>query len=163
MSDLIVILLWIAAIGCGAMGGLYFAFSAFIMRALERAGPVPGIHSMNSINVVILKSLFMPLFWATTLASLVLAVIGLVHSSEPDGVMVGAAGIIYVVGMFGVTMFFNVPLNNALAAADPNTTSGVAVWNRYKKVWTLWNHVRTVSSLAASVLFTKAIGDPMLM
>ena len=60
-------------------------------------------------------------------------------------------------------MFFNVPLNNALAAADPNTTSGVAVWNRYKKVWTLWNHVRTVSSLAASVLFTKAIGDPMLM
>lgn len=129
MSHLINALFWITAVGCGAMGGLYFAFSAFIMTALERAGPVPGTLSMNSINTVILRSLFMPLFWTTTLASLILGVIGLAHWREPGGVMVASAGLIYVIGMFGVTMLYNVPLNNSLVAADPHTSSGVAVWS----------------------------------
>jgi uncharacterized membrane protein len=30
-----------------------------------------------------------------------------------------AGGVLHVLGMFVVTMVFNVPLNNALAAADP--------------------------------------------
>lgn len=158
MSRLIInVLLWIAAVGCGVIAGLYFAFSTFIMTALDRAGTVPGTLAMNSINVVILQSSFMPLFWGTTLVSLALAVIGLVHWREPGGVMVAAAGLIYVVGMFGVTMFYNVPLNNALAAADPHTTEGIAMWGRYMKEWTSWNHVRTLTSLAASVLFMVAI------
>jgi uncharacterized membrane protein len=55
--------------------------------------------------------------------------------------------------MFGCTIFFNVPLNNALAAADPNSASGVAMWGRYLKDWTLWNHVRTVASFIATVIF----------
>jgi uncharacterized membrane protein len=144
------------------IAGLYFAFSAFIMTALDRAGAATGTAAMNSINVVILKSLFMPLFWATTLASLALAVIGLVHWREPGGVMVAAAGLIYVIGMFGITIVCNVPLNNALAAADPQTASGVAMWGRYIKEWTMWNHLRTVASLVGSVLFVMAIRGRML-
>jgi len=163
MSRIINVLLWFAAVGCGVIAGLYFAFSTFIMTALDRAGPVPGTLAMNSINVVILQSLFMPLFWATTLASLALAVVGLSHWREPGGVIVAAAGLCYVLGMFGVTMFCNVPLNNALAAADPDTSSGVAMWARYMKEWTLWNHVRTVTSLVASVLFMVAIRGRMLV
>src|SRR4030095_7380096 len=99
MSRLVNVLLWVAAVGCGVIAGLYFAFSTFIMTALDRAGTVHGTLAMNSINVVILQSLLMPLFWATTLASLVLAAVGLVHWREPGGVMLAAAGVIYVVGM----------------------------------------------------------------
>jgi len=163
MSRLISVLFWVAAVGCGVIAGLYFAFSTFIMTALDRAGPVPGTMAMNSINVVILQSLFMPLFWATTVASLALSVVGLVHWRESGGVMVAVAGLIYVIGMFGVTALYNVPLNNALAAADPHTPSGVALWARYMKEWTLWNHVRTVTSLVASVAFMVAIRGRMLV
>ena len=35
-----------------------------------------------------------------------------------------AGGLLYVVGMFVVTMVFNVPLNNALAAVDPASPEG---------------------------------------
>jgi uncharacterized membrane protein len=162
MTRLINLLFWIGAVGCGVIAGLYFAFSTFIMTALDRAGPVPGTLAMNSINVTILQSLFMPLFWVTTAVSLVLAVVGFAHGREPGGMLVAIAGLIYFLGMFGVTMFYNVPLNNALAAADPATADGVAMWGRYMKEWTLWNHVRTVTSLAASILFMVAIRGRLL-
>jgi len=144
------------------MAGLYFAFSTFIITAFDRAGPVPGTVAMNSINVTILQSLFMPLFWVTTAVSLVLTVIGLAHWREPGAPMVAVAGLVYFLGMFGATMFFNVPLNNALAVSDPTTADGIAMWSRFVKEWNLWNHVRTVSSLLASILCIVALRERIL-
>ncbi|RQR26413.1 DUF1772 domain-containing protein [Burkholderia sp. Bp9142] len=54
-------------------------------------------------------------------------------------------------------MAVNVPLNEALAAADPATAQGAALWARYAHDWTRWNHVRTVASVAACVLFVAGI------
>jgi uncharacterized membrane protein len=161
MTDtLITILLWFCALGCGLLAGLYFAFSAFIMTALDRAGPAHGIAAMNSINLTILRSLFMPLFFGTTLGAAALAQIGLLRTHTPAAICMLVGGLTYVLGMFVVTMAGNVPLNNALAAA--NTTSGQAilVWQRYLSAWTRWNHVRTLTSLIASGMFIAAITLP---
>lgn len=143
-------LIWFCALGCGLMGGIYFAFSAFIMRALDGIDRAAGIAAMNSINTVILRSAFMPLFVGTTLASAALAVIGIVQAESARGPLLIAGGVVYVIGMFVVTMAFNVPLNDALlrgGARDP------ATWQRYFVSWTRWNHVRTIASLAAAALF----------
>ena len=150
-------LLWFAAIGCGLLAGLYFAFSTFIMTALGRIGQVSGIMAMNAINAVIVQSLFMPLFLGTTLASLLLAIAGVVRWSEPGATAMLAGGALYVLGMFVCTVVFNVPLNNALAAADPASAEAASLWARYLTDWTLWNHVRTVSSTLACALFIWAI------
>jgi uncharacterized membrane protein len=148
-------LLWFSALGCGLLAGLYFAFSTFIMTALGRIDPAHGIAAMNAINATILRSPFLPVFLGTTLTSLVLAVIGVVRWGQPGATPMLVGGLLYVLGMFVVTMVFNVPLNNALAA-DPSATP---LWARYLKDWTFWNHVRTVSSLAASALFIAAIAS----
>jgi uncharacterized membrane protein len=76
-------LLWFSAIGCGLLAGLYFAFSTFVMTALARLGQTQGIAAMNSINVEIVRSLFMPLFLGTTLTSTALAVLSFFHWGEP--------------------------------------------------------------------------------
>jgi uncharacterized membrane protein len=68
-----------------------------------------------------------------------------------------AGGIIYVAGMFGVTMVFNVPLNNALMSAG--AAQAGESWARYLKSWTRWNHVRTLASTAALLLFIHAIAS----
>ena len=150
-------LLWFCAVGCGLLAGLYFAFSTFIMTALGRIDQAHGVAAMNAINSTILRSLFMPLFFGTTLASLVLAVIGLFRWGEPGAAAMLAAGLIYVPGMFLCTMFFNVPLNNALAAVDPTRGADASVWARYLDRWTLWNHVRTIASTAACALYIAAL------
>jgi len=150
-------LLWFSAVGCGLLAGLYFAFSAFIMTSFGRVVPAVGIAAMNAINVDIVKSLFMPFFFGTTLTSGVLAVVGLLRWGEPGALALLAGGVIYVVGMFVVTMVFNVPLNNALAAVDPASSEGATVWGRYLKDWTMWNHVRTVACTVATILFIVAL------
>jgi uncharacterized membrane protein len=148
-------LLWFCALGCGLLAGLYFAFSVFIMAALNRLGATAGAAAMNSINTVILRSLFMPVFLLTTLASLVLAVVGVIHWGEPGASMMLCGGIVYFVGMFVVTMVFNVPLNNQLQSSQAGDVE--ALWRRYLASWTRWNHVRTLASLAASALFIAAL------
>lgn len=156
MSTLVTILLWFSAVACGLMAGLYFAFSTFIMQALATIDRAAGAAAMNAINRVIQRSLFMPLFLGSSLSSLALAAIGLFDCCVPGATLMLAGGLIYFVGMFVVTMRFNVPLNNALAAIDPG--SDTAIWTNYLDRWTRWNHVRTVSSTVALVLFIVAIG-----
>ena len=152
MDTLVTALLWFCAIGCAVIGGLFFAFSTFIMTALGRIDQPAGIAAMNAINVVILRSPFMPVFFGTTVASVALAVISVTRWGEPGALAMAAGGVIYVLGMFVVTMAFNVPLNNQLAR-----TPTAEVWTRYLKEWTLWNHVRTVAPIVASALFICAL------
>ena len=152
-------LLWFSAIGCGLLAGLYFAFSTFIMGVLGRIEPSAGIAAMNSINAVILRSSFMPLFMGSSLAALVLAGIALFQWQQPGSAAILAGGAIYVIGMFVCTMALNVPLNNKLASVDPAGAEAADVWARYLRDWTLWNHVRTVASTVAMVLFIHAIAS----
>ncbi|WGY73596.1 DUF1772 domain-containing protein [Burkholderia cepacia] len=150
-------LLWGSAIGCGLMAGVYFAFSTFVMTSLGRIAPQAGAAAMNAINVDIVRSPFMPLFLGTTLMALALVVVALFDRDRPGAMAAAAGGVLYVFGMFAVTMAVNVPLNDALAAADPATAQGVAQWTRYVHDWTMWNHVRTVASAAACVCFIVGI------
>jgi uncharacterized membrane protein len=150
-------LLWFSAIGCGLLGGLYFAFSTFIMTALGRIAQASGIMAMNAINVVIVQSLFMPLFIGTTLSSLVLAITAVLRWGQPGATAMLVGGVLYVVGMFVCTAVIHVPMNDALAAVDPASTEAASLWARYLTDWTLWNHVRTISSTLACALFIWAI------
>jgi len=158
MIDMLVCaLLWVGAIGCGLMAGVYFAFSVFIMRAFASLDPATGIAAMNAINRDILRSLFMPLFFGTTLAAIALIVLAILQFGRPAAPAMLAGGALYVIGMFLVTMLANVPLNNRLIAADPATEEGRARWTAYLRDWTRWNHVRTLASTASSALFVWAL------
>jgi uncharacterized membrane protein len=54
------------------MAGVYFALSDFIMRSLDRLDAANAVEAMNTINEVILRSWFMPLFFGTSLLYLLL-------------------------------------------------------------------------------------------
>jgi uncharacterized membrane protein len=150
-------LLWFLAVGSGMIAGLFFAFSSFIVKALERVPHAQGIVVMQSINATILQSLFMPLFLGTTAAALALAVIAIRRWGEAGSTGIVIAAAIYVFGMFGCTMVFNVPLNNTLAAVNPTGVEGASVWATYLKYWTVWNHVRTIAAMATCALYIRAI------
>lgn len=146
------LLLTIAAIGAGLMAGVYFAFSGFIMRSLDRLDTTDAVDAMNAINDVIQRSWFMPLFFGTSLLYLLLAVLALFNWSDPNASLALIAGLTYVGGMFLCTVFFNVPLNNRLAKATEGSIDKVQLWSHYYKYWTRWNHLRTASSLIACLL-----------
>ena len=154
---LLTILLWFCALGCGLLAGLYFAFSAVIMTALDRAGPAHAIAVMNSINLTILRSLFMPLFFGTTLGAAGLVQAGVMGEHTRADICMIAGGLLYVFGMFVVTMAANVPLNNRLAAANATSGQAIVTWQHYLIAWTGWNHARTLASLGATAAFLAAL------
>lgn len=67
------------------------------------------------------------------------------------------ASLLYLVGTILVTIVFNVPRNEALAAVDPASAEGVILWAGYVTSWTAWNHVRTAAALAAAASLTMAL------
>src|SRR5688500_14800209 len=151
----VTVLLWLSGLGGAVMAGLSFAFSAFIRRALGEIDRAAGIAAMIAINRVILRSAFMPIFLGSTLTSLALAVIALLRWGEPGTAAMLAGAAIYILGMFGVTMARNVPLNNRLIAAGAGGDDGT--WALYVTVWTRWNHIRTIASAAGLILFVVAL------
>jgi uncharacterized membrane protein len=145
-----------AALGSGVIGGAFFAFSSFVMRALGRLAPPEGIRAMQSINVVVINPVFLGVFVGTALVCGALAVLSIRSWSDAGSGLRLAGALLYVVGTFAATMLFNVPRNNALAAVAAETADGAAYWARYLGEWTWWNHVRTAAAVAASVLLVAA-------
>jgi uncharacterized membrane protein len=151
----ILALTFAAAIGSGVVGGIFYAFSSFVMAALGRLPSAQGAAAMNAINVTVINPTFMIAFMGTTLVCLVLAGGSFFWWGRTGGMLSLAASLIYIVGCFGVTMVCNVPLNDQLAAVAP--AQEAALWSCYLDVWTAWNHVRTVAPIVSAILFTAAL------
>ena len=149
----------VAALGCGLLAGVFFAFSTFVMPALARLQPPQGIAAMQSINITVINPWFMTAFIGTAATCLFLTVFSLLKWHQPGAVYLLVGSLLYIVGTFLVTMVFNVPLNDALAIIDPGSPDGASLWSNYLTNWTNWNHVRTVATLAAAALFTIALCD----
>lgn len=154
---LIFVLTFVSALGCGLVAGIFFAFSNFIMKALARLPPDQGITAMQNINVDVLNRWFFAAFFGTALCCLILVVSSFFRWHKPDAVYLLIGGVLYLVGTILVTIIFNVPLNDALAAVDPTTADGSRVWMNYVQNWTLGNHVRTIAAVAAAASFTVAL------
>ena len=146
-----------AALGVGLASGLFFAFSAFVMKALGRLPAEQGIAAMQSINVTVLNPLFGTVFFGTAVLCLVLTVVAFLSRNETGAIYLLVGGLLYLVGTFGVTAAINVPMNDALAAVAPNSPEGAALWARYLVRWTAWNHVRTITALLALASFIGAL------
>jgi len=110
-----------------------------------------GVAAMQSINKVILGSLFMPVFFGTAACCVVLVIASFFHWGVVNEIAIPSGSALYLIGTFLVTMVCNVPLNNELASVESTGAAAAKTWARYVRSWTLWNHLRTGAALAASI------------
>ena len=156
-DDVLFVLTLVAALGCGLVAGVFFAFSTFVMKALARLPAPQGIAAMQSINIVVINPWFMTAFIGTGLVCVVLAVASAIEWDEPEVFFQLAGSALYVIGTVVVTIAFNVPRNDTLAAVKPEDADSADLWRRYVVEWTAWNHVRTVAPLVAAASLTIAL------
>ena len=157
VDQLLFTLTLFAALGCGLVAGVFFAFSTFVMKALARLPPGEGIAAMQSSNVTVLNPWFMGAFFGTAAACVGALVSSLIRWHEPSAVYLFVGSTLYLVGTLLVTIVFNVPRNNSLASVAPADPDGVRLWADYVTSWTAWNHVRTLAALAAAAAFSVAL------
>jgi uncharacterized membrane protein len=151
------ILTFFSALGCGLIAGVFFAFSTFVMKALARLPPANGIAAMQSINLVVINPWFLGVFVGTAAACVLAMVSSLLRWQEPGTVYLLVGSVLYLVGTFLVTAMFNQPKNKALALLAPADPASARLWASYLASWSAWNHVRTVTALAAAASFTMAL------
>jgi uncharacterized membrane protein len=157
VTDWLFALTLVSALGSGLMAGVFFAFSAFVMKALARLPATQGIAAMQSINVVVLNPVFLGVFLGTAVACLLLTAVSVFEWDTPGTTSVLSGSAIYLFGTVGVTRAFNVPRNDALASVEPASIDGATLWADYVVSWTAWNHVRTAAALIAAAAFTVAL------
>ena len=146
------------AVACAVVAGVFFAFSSFVMRALARLPPPQGLAAMQSINIVVINPAFMTALFGTGVACAAWAVYAVLHWHGAASAFLMGGSLSYFLGTIVVTIVGNVPLNNALAATNPAREDAASFWVHYVRRWTAWNHVRTISGIAAAALFLIALG-----
>ena len=147
----------LVCIGAGLVGGVFFAFSTFVMKALAELPAAQGILAMQRINVVVLNPLFLGVFVGTAVLAGVCVLAGFFLWGEPKSLLLLAAGLSYVLGSFGVTAVFNVPRNERLAKLSPESAEAAAYWPTYVSEWLIWTHVRTVASVVCAACAAGAL------
>jgi uncharacterized membrane protein len=158
MSTTIFFLIQVAILACALVGGVFLAFSDFVMRSLALTGGAGGVEAMQSINREVFRWIFMVLFIGLAPVSLFIAGYGGWVLGGQPGTLMLLAGVIYFFGCFGVTVFFNVPMNEALAGMDAQIDATRAYWEgTYLPRWTFWNSVRTVACTVAAALLLFAL------
>jgi uncharacterized membrane protein len=146
----------IAALGCGVIAGVFYAFSVMVMRSLAQLPAQHGVAAMQAINVAALRPVFLGVFTGTAAACAAVIVGSLVDWDDASPYLV-VGGLLYLVGSFGLTVGFHVPRNEALDRVEPSSPDAPRHWSRYVREWTMGNHVRGLASLAASALLTIAL------
>jgi uncharacterized membrane protein len=150
-----VILTSIAALFSAAAGGMMYVFSTFVMRGLDRTGPVDAITAMRGINAEANSNpVFLLGYFGATILALVVGVIAATQLRQ-RGSWVVLVGAVLAILAAVITMAFNVPLNNHLDTVNPvglSAADAAREWQAYFSTWTAWNHARTVISFVGAAL-----------
>jgi uncharacterized membrane protein len=146
--------------GAGVVGGVFFAFSSFVMKALAQLPASQGVAAMQRINVVVVNLWFMAAFLGTAALSVaVCALAWWAGEAAPHAWPLWRAALFYLVGTLLVTVAINVPMNDRLARMEISSPQAAAYWPEYLRRWGFWNHVRGVAAMAACVMAMLSLLD----
>ena len=141
----------ISIVGAGLTGGVFFAFSTFVMKGLDRLPSPQAIAAMNAINKAAPSDpWFMTALFGTAVTCVVVAMPSLRHLDDPAARYRVVAAVLYLIAIV-LTGAYHVPRNDRLAAMDPASAEAASAWARYVADWTSWNHVRTIGPLTAAL------------
>jgi len=152
-NEIILFILVGVTLSTGLVAGVFLTFSDFVMRSLKGAAPAAGAEAMQVINREVYRSVFMVLLVGMVPVSIVVAIAAIILVDTAVAIWLITAGGIYVFGVMLVTLARNVPMNQRLEAMPQGGAEAQAYWPSYVRGWLVWNHVRTIASLAATAAY----------
>lgn len=151
------VLTFTAIVGTGLMAGLFFGWSVSVIPGTRLVADDAYVTTMQQINRAIINPGFVVPFFLTPIALLAAAFAQRRAGNDRAALLLAAATGVYVVGLLGVTMAGNVPLNNALEAFDlPGASADERRERRvsYERAWNRWHSIRSGAVVLAFALAT---------
>ena len=153
------ILLAIAILSTGLIGGLLFGWMVSVIPGLKDVGDSTYVSTMQSINVRIVNPAFIIPFMLTPVLLAGAGVLEFRAGNERRGWLLGTAAVTYLLGVLAVTIGGNIPLNDALDVFDLDGATATQTAERrlgYEGPWNRWHTVRTLASGVAFALATSS-------
>src|SRR4051812_20802837 len=153
------IVLLAAAFTTALIAGLFYSYSCSVNPGLGKLTDANYLSAMQSINREILN----PVFFMSFMGTLILLPLSTWLQYNPSAplrfyLLLGAT-LVYAVGTFGVTIFGNVPLNNALDAFSIQSASSEALSQQrllFEKPWNQLHAIRTFANVLSLILVLLA-------
>ena len=157
--DLRTALLGASIVATGLMSGLWYGWTVSVIPGTRHIPDTNYIDTMQHINRAIINPAFIIPFMGIPLVIGAAAIMQFRAGDSRRGwLLVWAAGT-YLVGVLGVTIAGNVPLNDALDGFDLTRSNHQAIGTRrttYEAPWNRWHYVRTVANVGSFVLASAA-------
>ncbi len=139
----------------GLIAGLFYAYSCSINLGLGRLPDEAYLTAMQSINKAILNPVFFISFTGTLILLPVCTYLHYRQPGSPKFILLLIATTLYLAGVFGVTIFGNVPLNENLARFDFSVASIEEISRErinFEKPWNRLHQIRTFASVITLVI-----------
>jgi uncharacterized membrane protein len=149
------IILLCTAFTTALITGLFYAYSCSVNPGLGQLPADGFIPAMQSINKAIQNPVFFLSFLGT---AVLLPVCTYMHYHVPltaKFYLLLAAAIVYLAGVMGITIFGNIPLNDALDKFNTATADAAEMARQkitFAKQWNRFHTIRTIAS-CISLLF----------
>lgn len=139
----------------GLLAGLFYAFNVSVIPALRGLNAKEHIVAMQEINIKIINPVFMLSFLGPTV---LLPLAAFLHWGGAQFLPLVAAAALHIIGVNGITIVGNVPLNDRLAkvkAGSLSESESEQVRQAYHGLGAPWmrlHHIRTLAAIAATAL-----------
>ncbi len=150
MTTLVLI---ITAVLTALIGGLFYAYSCSVVLGLGKLSDTEYLKAMQNIN----KEILNPVFFMSFMGTLVFLPLStfLLRGQQPVFIFLLLATLAYLIGVFGVTVVGNVPMNDTLDKFDISSSTTEVIRQmreNFENRWNFLNNIRTVFSVI-SILF----------
>lgn len=147
------LVLLITAVLTALIGGLFYAYSCSVVLGLGKLSDAEYLKAMQSINREILNPVFFMSFIGT--AILLPISVFLFRGQQPVFIFLLIAALAYLIGVFGVTVAGNVPMNDTLDKFDISNSTAEAIKqmrDNFESRWNFLNNIRTSFSVISIIL-----------
>jgi uncharacterized membrane protein len=148
---------FIAILLTGLLAGLFYGYDCSVIKGLGNLQDDAYLQAFQSINRAIQNPYFFMSFMGSLLVLPVASWFGYNNYNAVTFYLLLSASFVYFIGVFGVTIFFNVPLNEQLANFSTSTATETEIAVMRKVFENSWNRYHTIRTAAAIVAFTLTI------
>ena len=147
-----------ATLTTGLVAGVFYAYSVSVDLGLAAQSDASYVATMQEINERIQNPWFFASFFGAVLFLLAALVVHLPRLGSGRFRLISLACLLYVGGGFLLTALINVPMNDQLAAVDPDAAARVLSRARaaYESPWDFWNAPHILFSTLSFVALISA-------
>ena len=153
------LLLGTSVIGTGLVAGLLYGWAVSVIPGTTRVGDRTYVETMQDINRAIINPAFIIPFIGVPLALGAASVLHLRTGDARRGWLLASGTGTYLIGVLGVTVRGNIPLNDALDAFDLPDAADDALSDRrhtYERPWNRFHRLRTTAGVVSFGLAAAA-------